>query len=217
MSTLCPAWRTPPSSPQPSASTSISCDNLQTVDQLASLPAPPHAQASARPQPCPAPHPGPSCRRPRQSVIPLALLSALGRSGQIKPLSHTPRKAQGQMGQDKWCQIIDPLLAGTQGRAPTTTPHMAVGGGQGAQGGGGNMEERHTPQLPLGLEPMQGTLVRPLDDQTATPPLSWNCSAWLLDHTLSCAHRPCQLCAPGGGAESSPSQCPSAPHKACGC
>lgn len=29
-----------------------------------------------------------------------------GPSGQIKPLSHTPRKAQGQMGQDK-CQIID--------------------------------------------------------------------------------------------------------------
>lgn len=41
-------------------------------------------------------------------------LSALGPSGQIKPLSHTPRKAQGQMGQDKWCQIIDPRLAGTR-------------------------------------------------------------------------------------------------------
>ena len=100
--------RPPPLSPQPSASTSISCDNLQTEDQLAS---PPRPGSGSTPAP-PRPRPGPSCRRPRHRAIPLALLSALGPSGQIKPLSHTPRKAQGQMGQDKWCQIIDPRPAG---------------------------------------------------------------------------------------------------------
>lgn len=124
-----------------STSTSISCDNLQTEDQLASPPPYPHPGFCSTPA-LPRPPQGPSCRRPRQSVIPLALLSALGRSGQIKPLSHIPRKAQGQMGQDKWCQIIDLLLAWTQERAPVTALHMAVGGEKGAQSRGSNTEER---------------------------------------------------------------------------
>lgn len=127
-------------SPQPSASTSISCDNLQTEDQLAS---PPRPGSSSTPAP-PRPRPGPSCRRPRQSVIPRALLSALGPSGQIKPLSHTPRKAQGQMGRDKWCQIIDPRPAWTR-EGPD---HSAAYGCERRQGGPGRgrpeniMEER---------------------------------------------------------------------------
>lgn len=59
----CPSRRTPPSSSQPSAPTSISCDNLQTEDQLASPPTP-HAQASARPPPCPTPHGAPAAGGP---------------------------------------------------------------------------------------------------------------------------------------------------------
>lgn len=59
----CPSPRTPPSSSQPSASTSISCDNLQTEDQLASPPTP-HAQASGRPPPCPTPHGAPAAGGP---------------------------------------------------------------------------------------------------------------------------------------------------------
>lgn len=57
------------------------------------------------------------------------------------------------MGQDKWCQIIDPLLAGTQGRAPTTTPHMAVGGGKGAQGGAATWTRGTHHSYPWDLSP----------------------------------------------------------------
>ena len=90
------------------------------------------------PRPTP-PHPtlqaGPQLQEARPSVIPRTLLSTLGPSGQIKPLSHTPRKAQGQMGRDKRCQIIDPPRPGL-GRALTAAPHMAVRGGKGAPRGG---------------------------------------------------------------------------------
>ena len=110
-----------------------------------------------RPAP-PRPPSGPQLQEAPQSVIPRALLSALGPSGQIKPLSHTPRKAQGQMGRDKWCQIIDPPRPGL-GRAPTAAPHMAVGRGKGAHAGG---SQRATwkgddiPWPPWGPEPTQG-------------------------------------------------------------
>ena len=45
--------RPPPLSPQPSASTSISCDNLQTEDQLASPPRPGSGSTPAPPRPRP--------------------------------------------------------------------------------------------------------------------------------------------------------------------
>lgn len=193
-------------------------------------PPPPHTQASGGPPTPPHPQPGPSCRRPRQSVIPLALLSALGPSGQIKPLSHTPRKAQGQMGQDKWCQIIDPLRPGL-GRAPTAAPHMAVGGGKGAHGGGSQRatwKGDDTSRPPWGPELTQGRrgplfhgwmtqLPHPLFDEIALsaclplePP--W---ASRSDPEL----RPPPL--PAGCQESrlrvQPTPMPHCPCKACGC
>lgn len=119
-----------PPRPQPSASTSISCDNLQTEDQLAAPPTPGLGSTPAPPRPPLGPQlrEAPAeCNSPRPPLRP-------GPVGQIKPLSHTPRKAQGQMGQDKWCQIIDPGRPGL-GKGPTTAPHMAVGGGKGALGG----------------------------------------------------------------------------------
>lgn len=164
-------WRTPPSSSQPSTSTSISCDNLQTEDQLASPPPYPRPGLCSPPA-LPRPPQGPSCRRPRQSVIPLALLSALGRSGQIKPLSHIPRKAQGQMGQDKWCQIIDLLLAWTQGRARLQHCIWLWEEERGPRVGAATQKRDDTPWPSWRPEPMQGTLVQLLDDPIPTPLLS---------------------------------------------
>lgn len=106
---------------------------VTTCKLKTNLPLPPRP-AWARPPPRPAPHSGPSCGRPRQSVIPLALLSALGPLDRLS-LCHThPEKLRARWDRTSGVRSSTRGRPGL-GKGPTTAPHMAVGGGKGALGG----------------------------------------------------------------------------------
>lgn len=183
----------PPLGPPPPLLFPVTTCKLKT-----NLPLPPHPGfcSTPPPPPCPAPHPGPSCRRPQQSVIPLALLSALGPSGQIKPLSHTPRKAQGQMGQDKWCQIIDPLLAGTwEGPRPQHRIWLWEEK-RGPSEGAATWKRDDTSRPPLGPSPRRGPL---FSFWITQPPHPLFPEIILPGFLIICAHLPYQLGAPVAG------------------
>lgn len=103
----------------------------------------PHSPPPAAPRP--APHRGPSCGRPQRSVIPLTLLSALGPSGQIKPLSHThPEKLRARWdGTSGVRSSTRPMASRAEGRARAqrriwlgVRGGWGRGEGEGAQSGG---------------------------------------------------------------------------------
>lgn len=145
--------RPPPLSPPPPLLFPVTTCKLKT-----NLPLSPRPGFCCSTPALPRPHQGPSCRRPLQSVIPLALLSALGPSGQIKPLSHTPRKAQGQMGQDKWCQIIDLLLARTREGPQPQHRIWLWEEERGPREGAATWKRDDTPWPPLGPSPRRGPM-----------------------------------------------------------